>query len=352
MRLGDDQRALLQLLLEREHGYEDIASLLGIGAEEARDRARAALAEMAGTDPDADVALTDYLLGQADAISRADVERHLDSDPEARRLANKLSTQLRLLAPAAELPAAGEGAPAGPKQAPAPAKPSPRPSPPMSAARKAKAKTRRPSLAAWIAKLPSPSGIDRRIAAAAGGGVLLVILVVLLVTGVFGGGGGNDETTAKQATTANGTGAGQATRAVLRPVGDQSDAVGVALFGRTQRNQAAIRVQATGLEPSPKGSSYMLWLYKSPNLALRFGSVSVGQDGQLGVQVAIPTQALALVATGTFDSIDISLASDATYNAEQERANSAQQAPRYVGDSLLRGPIVGPLVAQPAASGG
>jgi hypothetical protein len=62
------------------------------------------------------------------------------------------------------------------------------------------------------------------------------------------------------------------------------------------------------------------------------------------VQVAIPAEAVALVAAGTFNAIDVSLASDSAYRAEQQRANQAGQPPRHVGDSVLRGPIRGPLV--------
>lgn len=335
MRITDDQRALLQLLLEQGHSYEDIASLLGIEVDEARQRARDALTEMAGEDPDAVVAVTDYLLGQADSIARADVERQLSADPQTRELVSKLEMQLRLLAPAAR-------ASESPK--PPVAKPSSPQSQPQS----------RSTPRIRLPEMPSLPHMDRRLAAAAGGGLLLVVLVVLLATGVFGGddGGGSGETAddggARQAT-ANGGGQ-QPTRAVLRPVGDQSGAEGTALFGRTQ-NTPAIRVQATGLEPSPQGASYMLWLYRSPNLALRFGRVPVGQNGQLAVQVAIPAEALTLVASGTFGAIDVSLAPDATYRAEQQRARAANRPPRYVGESVLRGPIAGPLVQQQAASG-
>ena len=65
---------------------------------------RAALTELGGSDPDAEVGLTDYLLGQADPIGRADAVRHLQSDPEAQALAQKIAAQLQLLAPDADLP--------------------------------------------------------------------------------------------------------------------------------------------------------------------------------------------------------------------------------------------------------
>src|SRR3954463_12941515 len=95
---------MLQLLLEGGQGYDDIGSLLGIAPGGGRSRARAALTEIGGADPDAQVGLSDSLLGQADPIGRADAVRHLQGDPEANALAQRLVQNLRLLAPKAELP--------------------------------------------------------------------------------------------------------------------------------------------------------------------------------------------------------------------------------------------------------
>ena len=95
---------MLQLLLERGQSYDDLASILGVGSDEVRSRARAALKELAGADPDRNVALTDYLLGQADPIDRADAVRHLKDDREDLALVTELAQKLRLVAPEAELP--------------------------------------------------------------------------------------------------------------------------------------------------------------------------------------------------------------------------------------------------------
>jgi hypothetical protein len=95
---------MLQLLLERGQSYDDLASILGVDAAEVRRRARAALTELAGTDPDRKAALTDYLLGQADPIDRADAVRHLKDDPDDLAMVAELAQKLRLVAPEAELP--------------------------------------------------------------------------------------------------------------------------------------------------------------------------------------------------------------------------------------------------------
>ena len=102
--LAADQQAMLQLLLERGQSYEDLAAVLGVDEAGVRGRARAALTELAGVDPDRNVGLTDYLLGQADPIGRADAVRHLKDDPADLELATELSQKLRLVAPQAELP--------------------------------------------------------------------------------------------------------------------------------------------------------------------------------------------------------------------------------------------------------
>jgi hypothetical protein len=95
---------MLQLLLERGQSYDDLASILGVEVPEVRTRARAALTELAGADPDRNVALTDYLLGQADPIDRADAVRHLKDNPEDLAMVTELAQKLRLVAPEAQLP--------------------------------------------------------------------------------------------------------------------------------------------------------------------------------------------------------------------------------------------------------
>ena len=82
-----------------------------------RARARAALTELGGADPDRNVGLTDYLLGQADPIGRADASRHLREDPADHQLASELSERCGRMFPAAELPRL-PGEPRAPPPAP------------------------------------------------------------------------------------------------------------------------------------------------------------------------------------------------------------------------------------------
>src|SRR4029079_7082199 len=102
--ITQDQRATLQLLLERGQTYADLAGLLGEDEAAVRTRARAALTELGGADPDRHVGLTDYLLGQADPIGRADAVRYRRDDPADLALATEIAQKVQLIAPEAELP--------------------------------------------------------------------------------------------------------------------------------------------------------------------------------------------------------------------------------------------------------
>jgi hypothetical protein len=181
--LKPDQRAMLQLLLERGQSYDDLASVLGVENGEVRERARAALTELGGSDPDADVGLTDYLLGQADPIGRADAVRHLQSDPDTLALAEKIAAQLQLLAPDAELPELPR-AKGRPVRAAEPAGREPRREPPARGAPAGRSRLAGASGAArrmWEERRPLALAILAAL-------VAVLVLAVLLITGVIGGG--------------------------------------------------------------------------------------------------------------------------------------------------------------------
>src|SRR4051812_10819273 len=172
MALRGDQRALLQLICERGQSYEDISGLLGVSVEDARRQAREALAEIGGSDPDSEVGLTDYLLGQADPIGRADAARYLQSDPEALALATRIEEGLREIAPGADLPKLPEprgkrarAATPGPGEGPAPTAPG-------------------------DSKRPVASRQGRMIAVIAAAGVILIV-AILAIAGVFSGDDGD-----------------------------------------------------------------------------------------------------------------------------------------------------------------
>jgi hypothetical protein len=197
--LSADQQAMLQLLLERGQSYTDLASLLGVDEAEVRSRARATVAELAGADPDRHVGLTDYLLGQADPIGRADAVRHLKADPADLELATEIAQKIRLIAPAAELPRLpGEERRPRPRRAPG-AVVSRLPIPD-------RLRRRRPADTAPGAPRTTLSKRQTQFIVGLGSGAVLLVMIVLGVAGAFSSGGddaGTPSTTTGTTTAAN-----------------------------------------------------------------------------------------------------------------------------------------------------
>jgi hypothetical protein len=336
MALSDDQRAMLQLLLQRGQSYADIGSLLGLDVDAVRSRAREALTEIGGEDPDRDVSLTDYLLGQADPIGRADAARQLQSDDDARELAERLSTQLRVLAPGADLPEIRGGDGKGKRSVSEPV-------PPATKSKDAAAAAKEPRKSPLSGFGGTLTRTQRQMIAALLGGGLLVLIVVLLATGAFSG-GGSDESSSSSNSSSNGssqaTNASGLTRAVLTSQGG-SKAEGVAVFARV-RNQPVLQVNVTNLAPTTSGEAYVIWLYGGRTRAFPLVRQPVKGNGQLRGAAPIPAQLIQALQQGLFNQIDVSLATDAQVTAALQKARKSQNLPAYAGTSVARGPITGP----------
>jgi hypothetical protein len=172
---------------------------------------------------------------------------------------------------------------------------------------------------------------------------VVALLIVLFATGAIDIGGDDGSDDSGSALQGNlDAASGKLTQAALEPV-DGGDGEGQALFGRLGK-QVVLQVVAQGLPPSAPGESYAIWLYRSPKLALRVGAVKVGDNGKLAARFPVPTELLALVASGSFREIRISATSNAAYKAEVAAAKRSQRLPRYTGETVLSGEIVGPLV--------
>ncbi len=313
MALSEDQKAMLRLLAQRgEQGYENLSALLGIGTDEVYAKAQAAAAQL-----------------EAEGIPAPSVPPPPGGSEPAPPAAKESP-------PAEEEPAESpspepESAPDPPRPAakPAPEAPAPSPTPPSRSG----------------FELPSGRGARAAVAASA---LVVVALVLILLLGGGDDSGDNGSANSSEAPTAAETASEAAkatpnlTQAVLSPV-NGGDAEGRAIFGRVKKN-VILQVQAEGLEPSPKGSSYTVWLYKSPKLALRVGSVNVTESGGVAAQFPLPAELLTYIAGGAFDQIDISLTESAAYQAEIAKAKKEERLPSYVGEDVLRGPITGPAI--------
>ncbi len=263
MPLSADQQAMLGLLLERGQSYADIAGLLGISDDEVRSRARSALTDLGGADPDRNVGLTDYLLGQADPIGRADAVRHLRDDPDDAALAERVVTALADLAPGAELPKLpGEG----------------RTAPHLRAQRRRQAASPS-SAAAPPAPRSSLSAHQTRLFVALATGAVIIGVVIAAVAGAFSGGESSPTTASvpsTSTTTPTGTGGGTTTTpsgdtgnqtltpVPLKAVGG-SPGSGLATFGLATANTPFLDVRTRDLTPAPSGQVYSVWLALDPS---------------------------------------------------------------------------------------
>jgi hypothetical protein len=313
MPLTDDQRAMLQLILERGQSYGDLAGVLGVGVDEVRSRARAALAELGGTDPDAEVGLTDYLLGQADPIGRADAVRHLQADPESAKLARELVEQLREVAPEAALPQLPE--PRERRRKPAREKPA--------AVRRARADLSRRQQQVIVALAAS---------------AVLVIAAVLAIAGVFGGSGDSEGETGSASTVADTTNTGEEVLARIPLRGETGS--GEVVIGNASADQPFVDLSASGIEASPpRGQGYVLWFLLNSKLGYPFTVVRVSPNGTIDDRYPIPNAIAVEVATRS-RFIDLAVSPLRTLQREAQKAARAQRpVVPYTGDSVLRGSI-------------
>jgi hypothetical protein len=355
----DEQRAMLQLLLEGGQGYEDIGSLLGIAPDEVRSRARSALTEIGGGDPDAQVGLSDYLLGQADPIGRADAVRHLQSDPEANALAQRLVQNLRLLAPRATLPEIPEprggrrSAPPPPPSAAAPAPPSA--TPPAQAPPPSAATPKGPGVASraagFFSGLGSLTGKRRTQAIVGGAAALVIAIVVIVIATSSGGGGGKDcapvnPSSAQQAgiPTMKLTADGASADASCPPSGQVTLGASQQNTNTNSQNQAptfVLQANAVHLPPTANGERYLLWLYKSDTQALPLGQEAVDSSGNLTGGVPLVAQQVLLLPA--FGSIRFSrVTTDQATQISQSISAQGKKATgvtNFVGTPVLQGNI-------------
>ena len=345
MPLRGDQRALLQLVTERGQSYEDISGLLGVSVEDARAQAREALTELGGSDPDAEVGLTDYLLGQADPIGRADAVRYLQGSPESLALAQRIQDGLSEIAPQATQPRLPE--PRG-RRARA-ATPGPGEAPPAPAAADAGGAD------GALARVRSTQG---RLIAILGAAGVILLFVILAVAGAFSG-DDDSSSTAASTTAGDSTTASRQTSNIttvkLSPVGG-SGVGGTAEFGLVNQSQLYVDLDIQGLDPTPaKGKTTLVWLMIGDQGGYPINNpvqspIQPDQNGNYSGRIAVPTP-VAVTVGNQATAVKISSSPTAEVATAAKQAVK-QQAPilRFIGTELASGDI--PLASGGQSSGG
>ena len=313
--LPPDQRAVLQLVLQRGRSYDDIAQLLSIDRAAVGQRAHAALDALGpGTRVDADrrAQIADYLLGQQTEAEAAQTRERMAGSASERAWARVVASELTPFATGSlpEIPAEGAhepppaAAPAAPEAGAALAATQPPERAPDETPR-----TAEPAAAASGSATPPAGGgaggdrpVSRR-----GGAILIavaaaVVVVVVVIVLIANGGSSNSSSTSAStpattpATTPTGSTASTGSTGSTGTTGSgakvlaqfnlssptNKKTIGIAQFLQAG-SQYGIAVVAENVEPNTKHNAYAVWLYNSPGQAELLGFVNpgVGWSGRL-----------------------------------------------------------------------
>ena len=321
MTLTADQTAVLELLLAGQ-GFAELAELLGLDEDEVRLRAREALGELGGADPDRNVALSAYLLGQADPIGRADAVRHLRQDPADRALAEAISERLREIAPDATLPELP--APPGGRRAPRAAeRPASKPGAPGASPGGSR-----------FAGLTGLRGNPLYVALAAASVVLVV--AILAIAGVFSG--GEDEPSGDTSATSSSTPgevAGEEIERIPLVSPGNGDATGEAAVGATTADQPYVDLSLQNLEPAPQDKVYVVWFLFNDRVGYPLSPIAPDAQGNFEDRFAVPSPAIQVLLRTRF--INVSLApADEVRRVVQRAVEQGQIVLERPGETVLQ----------------
>ncbi len=351
--LPPDQRAVLQLVLQRGRSYDEIAKMLSIDRAAVRERALGAfdaLGPSTRVPAEQRALITDYLLGQLPDGAATDTHRSLAESANERAWARVVASELGTLAagPLPEIPT--DGAAPTPASAetevdtPTPAEPSPTEAgpevphapetptaEPVAAEPAERAGTAEPAEAAGAAAAGAAAGgaassagrrrfgrgggdgasggrpVSRRDGAILlGGGAALIIAIVVAIILITGGSSSKKTSsttanvptsTAAQSTT---TSTGSSSTATIKPLAQVnltspqagSKTKGIAIVVR-QGTTTAIELAAQAVPANTSHDAYAVWLYNSATDATLLGFVNPGvkADGVLRTLGRLPTNA-------------------------------------------------------------
>jgi hypothetical protein len=300
--LPPDQRAVLQMVLARGRGYDEIAQMLAIDRAGVRQRALEALDALGpGTRVPGErrALITDYLLGQLPQSVSDETREHLARSPTDRAWARVVASELQSLAaePLPEIPAAADGGEAAAVAQPA------------AAAEEAEAPRIPPDYGLREPEPPKPR--SSRLGGAIVLGVLALVAIGVVVFLIANSGGSSKKSPAPAASTTPTTGlttpaattstsscnpATSTTACVIHQINlsspTSSSTVGIADVLR-KGSTFAIALVAQNVPVNTRHNAYAVWLANSASDALRLGFVNpgVGRNGRLQTAGGLPADA-------------------------------------------------------------
>jgi hypothetical protein len=314
--LPAEQRAILELVLQRQQSYGDLADMLGMPTSRVRELAREALTDLsprsAGrVDVDWRGQVADYLLGQQTGPEGTATRGHLKRSESARLWALSLLDSLDHLYGDGAIPVIPEGE-AAPARQRSRERPRRRVSSPLGGGRESEEERPTRPLSADAEAIVR----RRRIAAAAAAATLVLFALLVWPIGLLtgdddggngGGGGGGDQAEEPRVL-------GQL---LLRP--DEGEkGVGIALITEGEDGERQLLVQARGLRRTREGQAYEVWLYNSGDDATSMGAQLTDRQGNYQGAGRLPGD------YEKYEFLDIS-----RENVDQNASHS--------GDSVIRG---------------
>ena len=258
--LPDEQRAIVELVLQQGKSYDELSDMLGIPETRVRERARDALVQLApvsvrGVEEDWRGQLADYVLGQQAGPEVTATRGHLRRSEAARSWTRSLLDSLEQLYPNGDLPAVPEGE-RGSRRAAAAA----------------------PRAAGATPSEPGPLGPSalaavrrRRILAAAAGALVVLVAVLLWPIGLLTGDDDGDKSGNQAASSS--------------PISTKRQ--GAAIIAKS-KGKTQVLVQAQGLKPSTQTTAYQVWLYDSDSKRKSLGATPTDKQGNLQVIGDLP----------------------------------------------------------------
>jgi hypothetical protein len=300
--LSAEQRAIIELVLQRGRSYPELADMLGMAEGRVRELAREALVTLAPitsvrVEQDWRGQIADYVLGQQSGPESTATRGHLRRSEPGRAWARSLLDSLETLYADGAVPTVPEG-----ERRP----------------RERRRREEAPEEAAPGREL-SPEARRavrrRRVLAALALAAVAAAAVLVWPVGVLTGDDEDGETA--------GTPAGQGQprvqgQVVLRPVGGGRGA-GIAVIAE-RGGQRSLIVQAANLQPTERREAYEVWLYNSPTDARSVGAQVTDRRGTFQGAAELPSD------IGKYRFVDVS----------REPINDDR---KHSGRSVLRGQL-------------
>ena len=264
--LSDEQRAIVELVLQQGKSYDELSDLLALPERRVRELARDALVDLApisasGVEEDWRGQLADYVLGQQAGPEVTATRGHLRRSEAARIWTRSLLDSLEQLYRNGSLPAIPEG---------------------ERGRERGSQRRLTASRTGETAGATAGEAINRRWIMAAAGVIALLAVGILVWPGAVLTGGDDGEGGAASGSNASGSqGAGGQPATI--PGGRQGQAIIAEQGGKTQ-----IIVTATGLEPSTPRTAYQVWLYNSDQDRKSLGATVTNQQGSLQSGTQLP----------------------------------------------------------------